>query len=183
VGNPSDNLVLIGYRGTGKTSLARVLATRLARPWCDADVEIERGAGKTIAEIFADGGEPAFRDWESRIIAVLSARRNTIIATGGGAILRPANRAALAEHGRFVWLTAFPETIHARIQADSATAARRPSLTRLGELDEIRALLAERGPIYAALAEVAIDTEGKSPAELADEVITALQIAPPAEAT
>lgn len=181
--HPSDNLVLIGYRGTGKTSLARELAAMLARSWCDADDEIERAAGRTIAEIFADGGEPGFRDWEARIIAELSARRNTIIATGGGAILRPANRVALAEHGRFVWLTATAETIHARIQADAATAARRPSLTKLGELDEIRALLAERGPIYAALAEVTLDTEGKSPAQLAEEVIASLQLAPPAEAT
>ena len=119
------NIVLIGYRGTGKTSVARELATRLDRPWFDADEELERTAGKSIAEIFAEGGEPAFRDWESLVVTRLAEQRGVILATGGGAILRAENRAALARHGRMVWLQASPETIHARIQADAATAARR----------------------------------------------------------
>jgi shikimate kinase len=177
------NLVLIGYRGVGKTSVACELADRLNRDWFDADVVLEHTAGKTIAQIFAEGGEPAFRDWEGRIIEQLAKHRGAIIATGGGAILRETNRKALARNGRFVWLQASPETIHARIQADAATAARRPSLTRLGELDEIRALLAERGPIYAELAEATIDTEGKSVAELADEILAALHLTDRAEAT
>lgn len=177
------NIVLIGYRGTGKTSVARELAARLDRPWFDADEELERAAGKTIAEIFAEGGEPAFRDWESRIIAELAARRGVILATGGGAILRPENREALAKQGRIVWLQASPETIHTRIQSDAATVARRPNLTRLGELDEIRTLLAARGPIYSELAEVAVDTESKSVPALADEILAALGLACRAEAT
>ncbi len=169
-----SNIVLIGYRGVGKTSVARELAARLDRPWFDADEELERAAGTTIAEIFAAGGEAAFRDWESRIIVQLAEQRGAILATGGGAILRPENREALLRHGRLVWLQAEAETIHARIKADAVTAARRPSLTRLGELDEIRALLAVRGPIYAELAEVVVDTEGKTVAALADEIVAAL---------
>jgi len=171
------NIVLIGYRGVGKTSVARELSARLDRPWFDADEEVERVAGHTIAEIFAAEGEAAFRDWESQIIARLAERRGAILSTGGGAILRAENCEALSRHGRVVWLQAEPETIHARIQADAVTAARRPSLTRLGELDEIRALLAARGPIYAALAEVTIDTEGKTVAALADEIVAALNLA------
>lgn len=177
------NIVLIGYRGTGKTSVARELAARLGRRWFDADHELERAAGKTIAAIFVDGGETEFRDWEERIIAQLGAMDGAIIATGGGAVLRASNRQALARHGRFVWLQASPEAIHARLRADAAAAAQRPSLTRLGELDEIRALLAERTPIYASLAEVSVDTEGKVVSELADEIIAALRLPLRAEAT
>ncbi len=179
----SENIVLIGYRGTGKTSVAAALAARLGRPWFDADTEIERSEEKTIAEIFSAGGEEAFRDAESRAIERLSNEKGVIIATGGGAILREANRAALARHGRFVWLQAAPETIHARIQADTTTAARRPSLTRLGELDEIRSLLEKRGPIYQSLAELTLNTEAKSVADLAKEIILALKLPERAEAT
>ncbi len=177
------NIVLIGYRGTGKTSVARELAARLGRPWLDADQELERAAGKTIAAIFADGGESVFRDWEERIITRLGAMDGVVIATGGGAVLRASNRQALARHGRFVWLQASPEAIHARLQADAATTAQRPSLTRLGELDEIRELLAQRAPIYASLAEATVDTERKGVSELADEIIAAWRLPLRAEAT
>jgi shikimate kinase len=87
------NLALIGYRGTGKTTVARLLAARLGWQWFDADVELERQAGKTIKQIFAEGGEAAFRDWEEKIVAQLTAQSNLVIALGGGAILRPQSRA------------------------------------------------------------------------------------------
>lgn len=177
------NIVLIGYRGTGKTSVARELAARLGWLWYDADAEIERAAGKSIAEIFATGGEAVFRDWESRVIEQLSVRRGVIIATGGGAILRAENRAALTRAGRFVWLQADPETIHARLQADATTAARRPNLTRLGELEEIRTLLAEREPIYAALAELRLNADTNTAAELAETIAAALTRSTTTEAT
>lgn len=176
------NIVLIGYRGTGKTSVARELAARLGWPWYDADEEIERVAGKSIAEIFATAGEAAFRDWETQVIKQLSANRGAILATGGGAILRDANCKALKRHGRFVWLRATAETIHERLRDDATTAARRPSLTGLSELDEIRALLAKRQPIYATLAELTIDTESKSIAALANEIIATWNIPLAAEA-
>jgi shikimate kinase len=177
------NIVLIGYRGTGKTSVARELAARLGWPWFDADEEIERAAGKSIAEIFAASGEATFRDWETQVIDQLSAKHGAILATGGGAILRESNRVALARHGRFVWLRTSAETIHARLRNDATTAARRPSLTGLSEMEEIRALLGKREPIYAELAKLTLDTESKSVAELASEIIAAWHLPLAAEAT
>ena len=122
-------LTLIGYRATGKTTLARLLAERLGWDWIDADVEIERRAGKSIARIFAEDGEPAFRDLEAQVIADLCRRDRLVLAAGGGAPLRPESRRAMREAGKVVWLTARPETILARMTADATTTARRPNLT------------------------------------------------------
>ena len=85
-------IFLIGYRGTGKTSVARELAGQLGYDWVDADDVVEQQAGKTIAAIFADEGEAAFRDWEARVVAALSRKRRTVVALGGGAVLREENR-------------------------------------------------------------------------------------------
>jgi shikimate kinase len=169
-------LTLIGYRATGKTTLARLLAERLGWDWIDADVEIERLAGKSIQRIFAEDGEPKFRDWEARLIAELCKRDRLVLAAGGGAPLRAETRQALSAAGKVVWLTARPETILARMAADATTAGRRPNLTGREPLDEIVQLLAAREPIYRLAADLAIDTEGKLPADLADEIIAALPV-------
>lgn len=165
------NLVLIGYRATGKTTLARLLAQRLGWNWADADVEIERRAGKQIARIFAEDGEPAFRDLEAQVVADLCRCQHLVLATGGGAPLREESRQRMRAAGKVVWLMARPETILARMCADQTTAARRPSLTGKGPLEEIVDLLAKRTPIYAATAHLCVDTEGKSPAQLVDEIL------------
>lgn len=89
------NIILIGYRATGKTTVARLLSEQLGWPWVDLDVEIERLAGKSIAQIFAEDGEPAFRDLESQVVADFCARQGWIIAAGGGAPLRMENRQAM----------------------------------------------------------------------------------------
>ena len=83
------NLVLIGYRGTGKSHVARVLSERTGWPWIDADDQIEARAGKSIAQIFADDGEEAFRDWESQVVADLAQRDRCVLALGGGGVPRP----------------------------------------------------------------------------------------------
>ncbi len=140
------NLFLIGLRGTGKTTVARLVAQRLGRDWFDADDEIEARAGKSIAQIFADEGEASFRDWETRVVADLSARPPAVLALGGGAILREENRAAIARGGRTVWLTASPETLWQRISADATTASRRPDLAPGGGINEIIATLDVRAP-------------------------------------
>ena len=165
------NVFLIGYRGTGKSTVARLLAERLGLDWVDADEELESRAGKTIAQIFAEGGEPLFRDWEARVVADLAARENLIVALGGGAVLRKENREAIAGRGKTVWLRASVETIQKRIADDTATVARRPNLTASGGLAEIQELLAVREPLYRACADWTVDTEGKTPEEVADMIV------------
>ena len=165
------NLTLIGYRATGKTTLARLLAERLGWDWIDADVEIERVAGKTIAKIFAEDGEPAFRDMEAQVIADLTSRPSLVIAAGGGAPMREESRTAMRAGGSVVWLTASPATIHARMTGDETTATRRPSLTDRGPLDEILHVLSAREPIYREAAHVEVDTENKTPESLVDEIL------------
>jgi shikimate kinase len=169
------NLILIGYRATGKTTLARLLAERLGWEWIDADVEIERRAGKAIAAIFAEDGEPAFRDLEAEVIADLCGRERLVLAAGGGAPLREESRQAMRRSGRVVWLLAEPETILARMTGDATTAQRRPDLTDRGPLDEIVHLLEQREPIYRESAHLEVDTEGKTPERLTTEILERLQ--------
>lgn len=168
------NIALIGYRGTGKTTVAERLAARLGWTWVDADAEIEQLAGKSISAIFADDGEPAFRDLEAAVAADLCRRANTAIALGGGAVLREENRRALAAAGAVVWLRAPVEAIERRLTTDPTTPGRRPNLTNTGGRSEIERLLAERTPIYRACATLEVDTEDKTPADIADEIVAAL---------
>jgi len=170
------NLVLIGYRATGKTTLARLLAERLGWDWVDADVEIERRAGKSIARIFAEDGEPAFRDLEAQVVADLCRSDRLVLAAGGGAPMREENRRRMRAAGQVVWLMARPETILARMCADQSTAARRPSLTDKSPLEEIVHLLEKRQPVYAATAHLRVDTEGKSPDQLVEEILARVKL-------
>jgi shikimate kinase len=168
------SLFLIGYRGSGKTTVAAELSRLVGWPWIDADEELERRADKSIRQIFADEGEPAFRELETAVVADLANRTRHVIALGGGAVMREQNRAALAGRGKVVWLRASPETLAERIVADPTTGQRRPSLTSLGELDEIREVLAQRTPVYAACADLTIDVEGKSPPQIAEDILASL---------
>ena len=170
------NIVLIGYRGTGKSTVARQLALALGWDWVDADVEIELRAGKSIAAIFADDGENRFRDLESEVLADLATKTNTIIAAGGGVVLRETNRQQLRQCGHVIWLKALPTTILNRVAACSTSASRRPNLTTLGGETEVVRLLAERTPIYQQCANLEIDTEEKSPEEIAGEIIARLHL-------
>jgi shikimate kinase len=168
------NLALIGYRGTGKTTVARALAERLGWPWLDADVELERQTGETIKAIFARGGEAAFRDLEQAIVAQITARDNVVIAFGGGAILRAENRAAIKTRCRTAWLTATPQEILARTAADPSTTERRPNLTTGGGLEEIEQLLAVREPLYRECADCIVATDARTPNSIADEILACL---------
>lgn len=171
------NVILIGYRGTGKSTVAQALGLALGWPWVDADVEIEWRAGKSIASIFADEGEPHFRDLEEQTLAELCRRDRHVVAAGGGAVLREANRLAMQAAGHIVWLRAPVETILERTGRDETTAGRRPNLTSLSGEAEVRNLLAERTPLYEACAELAIDTEGRSPGDIAAEIVERLHLA------
>jgi shikimate kinase len=168
-------LTFIGYRATGKTTLAKLVAQQLRWDWIDADVEIERRSGKTISRMFAEDGEPAFRNLEAAVIADLCRRDRLVLAAGGGAPLRPESRQAMRNGGKVVWLTASPDTIARRMSSDATTAARRPNLTQKDPLTEITELLARREPIYRETADLVIDTEGRTPDSLAAEIIHFLE--------
>jgi shikimate kinase len=170
------NIFLVGYRGSGKTTVGAALAERLGWPWLDADAELERRTGKTIKQIFAEQGETAFRDLESEVLAELAKLDRHIIALGGGVILRDQNRRLLAGHGKVVWLKASAEVLLVRISGDATTAERRPNLTGQGGLAEIRTLLAERTPLYAACADLTVDAESTSSAEIAQLIIAELRL-------
>ena len=169
-------LTLIGYRATGKTTLARLLARSLGWQWIDADVEIERLSGKTITRIFSEDGEPAFRALEAQVIADLCRRDKLVLAASGGAPMREENRQIMSQSGKVVWLVARPETILKRMSADVTTAQRRPSLTGRGPLDEIVQLLALREPMYRDTADFTIDTENRTPDELTAEILDRLDL-------
>jgi shikimate kinase len=170
------NVFLIGYRGSGKTTVAAALSERLRWPWVDADALLEQRAGKTIKQIFAESGEQAFRDMESAVVTVVAAGDGRIVALGGGAVLREQNRRLLSGRGKIVWLQVSPEVLAARIEADATTAERRPNLTGEGGLAEIRTLLAERTPLYAACADLTVNAETESPAEIAERIIGELKL-------
>jgi shikimate kinase len=146
------NVYLVGFRGVGKSTLAPILATRLHRRWIDLDVEAERRAGKPIRAVFAEQGEPAFRDLESAILADVSGQDDWVAATGGGAVLREANRAALRT-GFCVWLQADLELLIERLERDRT----RPRLTDLPLREEVAALLTEREPLYRQCAHLIAD--------------------------
>ncbi len=160
---------LIGYRGTGKTTVARLLAARLGWPWRDADAVLEAEFGRPIRDIFKAEGEAGFRDKETQVLRDLAGLDRHVIATGGGVILRPENRDVL-RGGRAVWLTAPPEILWQRLQRDATTTRRRPNLTPQGGLAEVEELLAVRTPLYAAAADFTVDTSHGNPARAAEAI-------------
>ena len=167
-------IALVGLRGTGKTTVAQQLALCAGWDWVDVDVEIELRAGKSIAAIFADNGETAFRDIEAEVVAELCQRTETVLALGGGAVLREDNRQCLRNCQAVVWLQASPETLARRLEADATTPGRRPNLTNHGGRTEIEVLLAQREAIYRGCATLEVDTEEKQPTEIAEEIFAAL---------
>jgi len=167
-------IALIGYRGTGKTTVARLLANSLRWSWIDADVELERRAEKTINEFFAQEGETAFRNLETQVVLDLTQRERIVLALGGGAVLREENRAAI-RRGTVVWLQADAATIFARTSTDPTTPERRPNLTAVGGLAEIEQLLAAREPLYRDCADFAVATVGITPDQVVDQVVSLLK--------
>ena len=145
--HPASNIILTGFMGTGKSNIGRKVAARLRRPFVDLDDVIAQRAGKTIPAIFAEGGEPAFRALEAAVCAELAAPAGRVIATGGGAMVNPANREALAAGGTLICLEAAPEAILRRVSRGDE----RPMLAGGEPLARIRELLAQRASAYAAV--------------------------------
>jgi len=163
-------VTLIGYRGSGKSSVARPLAARWGWTAVDADDVIEQRAGRTIREIFSQSGEAEFRRLERETIADLVRQSSLVLAAGGGAILDEATRHALRAAGPVVWLRAPVDELAARIAQDATTADRRPNLTSAGGIDEIERVLAEREPLYRQCATLVVETGGRT----LDDVVASL---------
>jgi len=166
------NLALIGFMGTGKSSVGRMVADTLHFTFLDTDHVIEARAGKTIREIFAQQGEDVFRDLERRIVEELTRRKRTVISTGGGLPINEANLASLKTHALVVCLWASPEKIFERVHNHS----HRPLLNEPEPLEKIRRLLAERGPYYRQ-ADVLVNTELRPLREVAGQVIHQFRLA------
>ena len=163
------NIVLVGYRGTGKSTVGRLLAARLGRDLVSTDAEIVKRAQRTIPEIVAQDGWEYFRDLESDICGELASRDQLVIDAGGGAILRAQNVEALKKNSTVFWLTASVETIVKRIGGDN----QRPSLTGTKSfVDEIQDVLRERTPKYQAAADHSIATDDQSINQLVETLLT-----------
>ena len=163
------NIVLMGYRGTGKSSVGRLLAARLGRELVSIDAEIVKRAQRSIPEIVAQEGWDYFRDLESDICRELASRDQLVIDTGGGAILRAQNVEALKKNSTVFWLTASVETIVKRIGGDN----QRPSLTGTKSfVEEIQDVLRERTPKYQAVADHSIATDDRSINQLVETLLT-----------
>lgn len=169
------NITLIGYRGTGKSTVARLVAERLDWQWVDADSRVEELAGRTIREVFQAEGEAGFRDRETAVIRELAACDRLVIAAGGGAVLRPENRQVIKASGMTVWLVASAETIERRLTSDPSTASRRPALTTTDPREEIRQLLSQREPLYRLCADLIVDTDQCSAERVAEQIVQAFQ--------
>ena len=174
MGDPMKNIVLIGFMGTGKTSIGRLLATRLGCAFHDLDKKIEEQHGMSIPAMFAQHGEPYFRAREKEAVRDAAGRTNLVIATGGGTVKDPENIALLRQNGVLVALTADADTILQRTAARGA----RPVLDRADAGDRraaVMRLLEERRTLYEE-ADITVDTSGRSPLEAAEYIVQATRI-------
>ncbi len=160
------NIALVGFMGTGKSSVGRLVADLIHFTFLDTDDVIVARSGKKISEIFEQQGEPAFREWERQIVAELTRRSKTVIATGGGLPANESNLASLKTHALVVCLWASPEKIYQRVKDHD----HRPLLKEGEPLERIRELLATRAPYYRQ-ADVLVNTEMRSLREVAQQVI------------
>ncbi len=166
------NVALIGFMGTGKSSVGRLVADQLHFEFLDTDELIEARAGKRIAEIFAEHGEPAFRELEQQLVAELATRSRTVIATGGGLPVNPVNLESLKQHSLVVCLWASPDKIFERVHSQT----HRPLLLEADPRAKICSLLATRKPFYRQ-ADVLLNTEFRSIREVAQQVVHQFRLA------
>jgi shikimate kinase len=162
-------IALVGLMGVGKSSVGRRLANALELPFRDADTEVEAAAGRSIPDIFAEMGEPAFREGERRVIARLLDDPPHILATGGGAFVTPETRELLKARAITVWLKADLEVLARRV----ARKDNRPLLADADPLDVLRAQAAARYPVYAE-ADITVETGDAAHHVTVDQVIQAL---------
>jgi shikimate kinase len=158
-----QNIVLIGFMGCGKTTVGQLVAEKLGWPFVDTDSLVVEAAGRSIPEIFETDGEADFRRRESEVLESLAAGGPRVIATGGGIVTQPANAAILRGLGFVVWLSASEQAIYERVSRNR----HRPLLQTPNPRETIRQLLEQRRPLYAAFANLTIETAGLEPGEIA----------------
>jgi shikimate kinase len=161
-----ENIILIGCMGTGKSAIARTLSKRYKYIFLDTDKEVEKEAGKSISSIFKDGGEPAFRTYESTVCQSLPQKENCVIATGGGIVLNPHNQELLRSSGTVFCLSASVDTIYKRVRHTK----HRPLLETGDKKKTIAELLQKRNPLYASCAHFTVSTNGQNISDVASEI-------------
>ncbi len=166
-------IVLIGLPGSGKSTVGRQLARRLGLPFRDSDHEIEQRIGCSISDFFAREGEAAFRDIEQAMLGELAQGGPCVLATGGGAVLRPDNRAQLRQAGQVVYLRSTPEELYRRLRHDT----RRPLLQVADPLQRLRTLYDERDSLYRETCHFVIETGRPSVSTLVNMVLMQLELA------
>jgi shikimate kinase len=167
------NIALIGFMGSGKSTIGRILAKELRLKFVDLDQLIEKTTEKPISEIFRVGGESLFRELESAALRKTLEERGQVISCGGGIVLREENRAALKQNAAVVYLKISPEEAYARV---GESGYKRPLLAVEDPFAEIRRLLEERDPLYTLTSDIIIDTTDKTKAKVADEVLHKLRV-------
>jgi shikimate kinase len=168
---PIRNLVLIGFMGSGKSSVGREIARRWGFRFFDTDSIIRHKYGKSIPEIFSTWGEATFRDEEHLALKGFQNSRGIILATGGGIVSQPRNLPLLRHLGAVVWLIADEQTIWLRVRRNPT----RPLLQTDNPRETIRKLLSERAPLYQSIADLVIDSTGLSHAEVADKILSSVR--------
>ncbi|MCJ0764989.1 shikimate kinase [Variovorax terrae] len=166
-------IALIGLPGSGKSTVGRQFARRLGLPFLDSDHVIEQRLGCSIREFFEREGEAAFRDVEESVIDELSQQHEGVLSTGGGVVLRPANRVHLRERGKVVYLRSSPEEVFRRLRHDQS----RPLLQVADPLGRLRDLYAERDPLYRETAHFLLETGRPSVATLVNMIVMQLELA------
>jgi shikimate kinase len=166
-----SNIALVGFMGTGKTDVGRLLAEKLGKDFIELDELIERRAGKTIPEIFQQDGEIAFRELEIEATREAAEKKNAVIACGGGVVLNQINVDRLREHGVIVYLTASPEAILHRTSSDTDE---RPLLVAEDKASKVEKLLNFRRPFYERAADITVDTSELDVAGVAGQIISEL---------
>ena len=165
------NVFLVGLMGAGKSTAGRLLARRLRRPFLDSDHEVERRCGVKIPVIFEIEGEAGFRARESAVLAELTALRDVVLATGGGAVLSPENRRLLSSRGTVIYLHAPADALYERVRQDR----NRPLLATDDPAERLRELYRIRDPLYREIADVVIETGRQSVQNLARELFNRIR--------
>ena len=164
------NIVLIGFMGTGKSTIARELAKTRQMNIVEMDEEIVRRRGKSIADIFKEEGEEYFRDLETALLKELQTKENQVISCGGGAVLREENVRVMKKNGCVVLLTALPQTIYERVKNNTD----RPILQGNMNVEYIAALIEKRREKYEKAADIVIATDGKNVSQICEEMLQKL---------